>query len=271
VAEEFARLCGAPDNEVACWAIGRLAGLGKEVAAKTLVPVVGGADRLRAEAAVAALVGFGPDGPALLVQALCAATDEVGAHAVAEALMPHCKGLSKKELSRLEAAGEKALGASFALGRRVLDPLREAAPGRWTELLSAQAAKLKKKEPARAAALLDLLARSSTASPEDRYAHALLLLKKSTLDIHPRARQRDGSLQELERLATGGFGLLRALVKEKSVEDEALYYLGFHFAEAGSGAAADVGLGLLEHLVKKNPRNKLGKAARNKLQLLEAE
>ena len=271
VADEFARLCRAPDNEVACWAIGRLAGLGKEVAAKTLVPVAGGADRLRAEAAVAALAGFGEDGPALLVQALCAATDEVGAHVVADALAPHCKRLSKRELGKLEAAGEKALAGSFALGRRVLEPLREAAPERWTELLSAQAAKLKKKEPAKAAAILDILARSSTATVEDRYAHALLLLKKSALDIHPRARQRDACLGELERLAASGFELGRALVKEKSVEDEALYYLGFHFAEVGTGAAADVGLSLLEHLVKKNPRNKLGKAARNKLQLLEAQ
>ena len=271
VAEEFARLCRSPDNEVACWAIGRLAGLGKASAAKTLVPVAGGADRLRAEAAVAALAGLGEGGPGLLLQALCGATDEVGAHAVAEALLPHAKRLSKKELGKLEAAGEAALADSFALARRVLEPLREATPDRWTELLSAQAAKLKKKDPAKAAALLDVLARSSTASPEDRYAHALLLLKKSPLDIHPRSRQRDACLPELRRLAEGGFDLARALVKEKSLEDDALYYLGFHFAESATGAAADLGLGLLEHLVKKNPRNKLGKAARNKLKLMEGQ
>ncbi|MBM4379316.1 MAG: hypothetical protein FJ086_08445, partial [Deltaproteobacteria bacterium] len=76
---------------------------------------------------------------------------------------------------------------------------------------------------------------------------------------------------ELRRLAESGFDVARALAKEKSLEDEVLYYLGFHFAESGTGAAASLGLGLLDHLVKKNPRNKLGKAARNKLQLLEGQ
>ena len=54
------------------------------------------------------------------------------------------------------AAGEAALAESFAVGRRVLEPLKAAAPERWTDVLSAQAAKLKKKDPARAAALLGI-------------------------------------------------------------------------------------------------------------------
>lgn len=271
LADEFARLCANPDNEVAKWAISALAGLGEAVAAKTLVPVAGGADRVRAEAAVAALAGFGDAGPGLLVQALCGARDEVGAQVVADALVPVAKRLSKKELSKVEAAGAEALDDSFAVGRRVLEPLREAAPERWTEVLSEAATKFKKKDPARAAAILDVLAKSSTASPEDRYAHAVMVLQKSPLDIHPRSRQRDGALPELEKLAESGFDVGRALLKDKKVTDEAVYYLGFHFAESTRGAAGSLGMALLEHLVKKNPRNKLGKAARNKLQLLEGE
>lgn len=267
LADEFSRLTQNPDLEVAKWAITRLGTLGGAVAEKTLMPVAGGADRARAEAATQAIAGL-DDGPSLLTLALSKAHDEVGAQVLSEALMPMSKRLDKKDVKRLLEAGEKVIDESIAVARRVLDPVREAAPESWAKLLSAKAEKTRKKDPARSAALYALLARSPLASPEDRYAYALLQLERSAMDPHPRARQRDPALPEFEKLMESDFPLVKTLQKDKAVSDEARYYLGFHFAESGTPEGKSLGTQLLEGLVEKAGRTKLGKAAKNKLALL---
>jgi hypothetical protein len=94
------------------------------------------------------------------------------------------------------------------------------------------------------------------------------MLARSSKDPHPKARQRDPALQELQKLATDGFPLAQTLGKEKSLDDEDRYYLGFHFAESHVPEEQGVGYDLLEALSKKG-KGKLAKAAKNKLALLE--
>jgi hypothetical protein len=112
-----------------------------------------------------------------------------------------------------------------------------------------------------------MLVRSPHATLDDRYAHASLLLRRSSLDPHPRARHADPALVELEKLAADGFALAAALEKDKRVGDEARYHVGFHFAEHTSPEVRAVGVSLLEGLSTKG-RGKLPRAARNKLGLL---
>ena len=70
----------------------------------------------------------------------------------------------------------------------------------------------------------------------------------------------------LSSLLSRGFDVGSALRKDKSLELDALYYVGFHFAEAKK----PVGEELLEEVVKKGGRTKIGKMAKNKLALLES-
>lgn len=270
LADEFARLIKSPDNEVAKWAISRLGALGGDVAEKTLLPVAGGADRHRAEAATQALASL-PNGPSYLALALSRAQDEVGAQVILEALMPLSKRLNKKDISRLTDAGKDALDESIAVGRRILDPVREVTPEVWAKIFSERAEKARKKDPARSAALYQILARSPLASADDRYAYALLQLERSPMDPHPRARQRDPALPEIEKLLDTDFPVAKALAKERSISDEARYYLGFHFVESATPEGKSLGTALLEALVDKAGRTKLGKAAKNKLSLLSGE
>lgn len=267
LAEEFSRLIKSPDNEVAKWAISKLGELGGAVAEKTLLPVAGGADRHRAEAATLALAAL-PEGPSYLAQALSRAQDEVGAQVLLEALLPLAKRLGKKDVARLTEAGRGALDESIAVGRRILEPVREVNPDGWAKLLSEKAQKARKRDPARSAALFQLLARSPLASAEDRYAYALMQLERSPMDPHPRARLRDPAIAEVERLTDTTFPLAKTLSKEKSVSDEGRYYLGFHFVESTHAEGKAFGTALLEALVDKAGRTKLGKAAKNKLSLL---
>jgi HEAT repeat protein len=247
-------------GELSLWAVDRLRNVG---AAKELSALAGGADRGRAEAAVRALSGLSGTGP-MLAAALAGATEEGAAHALADALerVP----LEPADLSRLRAAGSAMLKKSFAVARRQLEPVRNADPQAWAQLLR-QA--MKKATGARAEAICELLARSTLATAHDRFAHASLLLRRSPLDPHPRARQADPALSELEKLAASGFALAVALEGDAALSDEARYHAAFHFSEHAAPEVRAQGVALLEALAARG-RGKLARAARNKLSLLRA-
>jgi hypothetical protein len=92
-------------------------------------------------------------------------------------------------------------------------------------------------------------------------------LAHHNLDPHPRARQRDTVLAELERLVAEHFKLGEALSRDARVTDEARYSVGVHLAEKPSYELKNQGSTLLEALAK--GRTTLGRAAKNKLALLE--
>ena len=258
-AEELARLSQAKDGELALWAIERLRALG---GSRELAKLARLRERSRSEAAVRALAALEGAGP-LLVTSLAEADEEHAAHALAEAL--ERVSLSVKEIARLRAAGAAMLRKSLAVARRQLEPVRRADPQGWAQLL--RDAARKSKDAARSEGILELLARSPWATPEDRFAHAVLLLRRSPLDPHPRARQADPALAELEKLASDGFAVADALLKNKSLSDEARYHTAFHFSEHAAPEARAVGISLLEELAS-HGRGKLARAARNKLGLL---
>lgn len=270
--DELAELCASEVGEVALFAIQRLGelatsekGAAAKVAAKTLLPVARGSERVRAEAASKVLAQL-PGGDALLVEALADAEDETGAQVLVDVLAPLAPALQKKELKRLLEAGGKNLGKHLAVARKQLEPVRAADPEAWAELLRERAKALQKKDPARAEAIGQMLGRSMVATPEDRFGLVVNQLVHSSLDPHPRARQRDPALSELEKLNSEGFKVSDAVRKDKKLTDEARYYLGVHFAEKPTYELKNIGAEILEALAE--GRTKIAKAARNKMKLL---
>ena len=59
----------------------------------------------------------------------------------------------------------------------------------------------------------------------------------------------------------------KKLGKDKDVEDEEIYGLGFRLLESSEGNDQELGAELLGSIVEDRPRSKLAKAARNKLKL----
>ncbi|MFT3839397.1 MAG: HEAT repeat domain-containing protein [Myxococcaceae bacterium] len=267
-ADELAELCNAADGQVALWAISRLGELAdhSKLAAKTLQPVARGGDRARADAAAKVLARL-PGGQQMLVEALADAEEENGATVLAEVLAT-TGTVTKKDVKRLIDAADKQLGKSFAVAKRQLEPVRSADPEAWGELLRDKAKALLKKDPARAEAIGQLLGRSSVATSDDRFILAAQQLLRGSLDPHPKARQRDPALTELEKLQAEGFALSQALQKDKKLSDEARYYVGVHFAEKPTFELKNLGAEVLEALAAKG-KTKLAKAAKNKLKLLE--
>jgi HEAT repeat protein len=258
LAKELARLAHAKDAELALWAIGILGASG---ASKELAQIARGSDRARADTAVKALAALPGTGP-LLVAALADAREEAGAHALAEALERF--QLSAKELAQLRKAGTAMLRKSLAVARRQLDPVRHADPQGWAKVLREAAGKA---DAVRAEAIREVLVRSPYATEEDRYAQASLLLRRSSLDPHPHARQADPALVALEKLASDGFALAPALERDRKISLEARYHVGFHFAEQSAPEVRSQGVSLLEGIAA-GGRSKLARAARNKLGLL---
>lgn len=123
-----------------------------------------------------------------------------------------------------------------------------------------------KKDPARAEAIGQMLGRSMVATPEDRFGLVVNQLAHSSLDPHPRARQRDPALLELEKLHKEGFKIGDAVHKDKKLSDEARYYLGVHFAEKQTFELKNIGAEILEGLAE--GKGKIAKAAKNKMKLL---
>ncbi len=233
-------------------------------AAKTaLLKIVADGHPKAAEAAAAALAGE----DSILVP-LCTALSQVE-HAeravwLTQILLPQVDKLKapqkKKVLDAALAAAEAGTPGyeSLLKAARAIDEEKVAAG------LRALADKLRKRKKSdKAAAILSLLERSEHSTVEDKFKLGLLELKKSRLDITPTSRARDASLKIFGEILDEGGDLYALLKKERSLELEHKFYLGFHFIEMGFA----VGEELLEEVVKKGGRKKIARAAKNKLRL----
>ena len=97
---------------------------------------------------------------------------------------------------------------------------------------------------------------------------ASLELVKSNRDTRPASRAGDESLRLLSGLVKHGFDVANALKKDRVLELDHLYYVGFHFTEEGHALGEEL---LEEDLSKKGGRAKVEKMAKkNKLALAEA-
>lgn len=250
------------DHERALLAVDKLQAHGGAGAAATLVDVVLHADRPVAErAAVALAANQHALEPALA--AVLTANDIDRARLLAELVVPRAKELKKPQQKKVLDAVVARL-ADDGRGYEACLSIARAADAEGTaEALRELAAKLKKqKKEERAQHALILLSHTDGATADDRLRLAVAALKKSRLDPSPPARARDEAIKLFHDIS-GDVDVGRELKRDKSVTDEQLFYLGFHFTEDGD----PLGEELLQEVIARSPRSKLGKAAKNKLKL----
>ncbi|HVU52870.1 MAG TPA: hypothetical protein VHL80_19445, partial [Polyangia bacterium] len=113
-------------------------------------------------------------------------------------------------------------------------------------------ARLRKGKPERALAALRALGRAPDATPDDGYAWATLELA---------AGRRDEAFTIFGQLAERGFDLAAALRRDRGLDAEARYQIGFHFAERRH----PVGEEILSAVAEAAGRTKVGQMARAKL------
>jgi hypothetical protein len=236
---------------------------GRPNATKALVKALLNHDRVRAEVVAEALAGREEAAPAI-ARAMLDTKDLDRAWLLKKVLAPIAKSLSPALRKELLAVAEKRLAQGVKGWEAPLEVAQAGDADAAPAALRALAERLRRsKNDDRAAAVLALVLRTPAATDDDRYALASIELRKSPLDTRSQTRAADGALSRLRYLTTRGFDVASALRRDRALELDHLYYVGFHFSEEGHTLGDD----LLEHVVKKGGKSKIAKAAKNKLSL----
>lgn len=262
------RLASGPSPAARRFALGKLGQVDSSAVVRTLLAHLDDGDhggRTAAQIALKQVEGA----HALLVKELLACDDERRAWVIAEVLSardePWTKGEGTALLARLDASLERDDRLWSALLHAVRAARLEA---RAAEELDERARELVKKRKF-AGAIARLALRLELPSPDDetRFLLASARLKTGTRNLAGLARRRDEALEGLAALERGTFPIAERLRTTRFLLPEELFYVAFNLAEqpATREAAAE----LLRHVAKQAPRTKTGKAARNKLALLE--
>jgi hypothetical protein len=247
------RLSGHNDPERARLAIERLAQAPTSAAAHALGKILLSTDeRSRAEAAGEALAARPDAGPAL-ARALLGAHDADRAWMLVKMLRPHVRKLEARQVRPLLEEALSRIRANKTPWEPFLQVARESdalATAGELRRLTGDLRKARKLD--RALVASRALGNSAEALPEDGYALATLELA---------AGRRDEALTVLAQLADRGFDVAAALRKDRSLDSELRYQIGFHFADKRHPLGEEI----LFTLAETGGRSKVAQMARAKL------
>jgi HEAT repeat protein len=264
----LARLVESPHVAIQKFALKKMGEFSSPVVVRTLVQQLSDPDRIRRDAAARSLRKI-PTARNALLKEFLSCQDASEAWAIAE-ILPTYEGKWRRDI--LDEIG-KRLQAAIAAEDRIqgayLHVLKSVdADYAYTSLVNRGTQLKKAKKYHEAARFLSPLKEFPTFSAEDKLLLAVVQLKGHTHDIVPATRRSEPALELLADVyRSSAFPLLEALKKEKSLDPEDLFYIGFRFAE-GTADERSLGEGLLEFLAQHYPRSKVGKSAKNKLKLL---
>lgn len=267
--EHFAilsRLASGPSVAARKFALAKMAELDASAVLKTLLAHLDDADytgRTTAQAALKQVEGVHSP----LVKELLRCDDERRAWVLADIIAARGDAWKREQVSALVTRLDDALDRNDRLFSALLHVAGQVATERVGALLEERAEKLiKQKKYDLAAKRLSLRLELPDPSDEIRFLLALSRLRASRRDRGLPGRRRDEALEIFTALDRGTFPLVERLRKQRLTPEE-MFYVGFHLAE--EPAARDSAQALLRHVVKQNTRTKTGRAAKNKLELLE--
>lgn len=207
----------------------------------------------------------------MLLEALAREEDQAAAWRLAKILKPHADAVDAKARKQFLSLAAADLERGHHRGEAILYFLRNVDPAVADGVL--REAGLKHKAAQRWAAGVECLRRLAGTERFDsaaRYALSVCNLKLSPRQLTPQARLEDHALRGFQALAREkAFKLAARLKKEKVLDAQDFFYIGFHLSEL-SGEERGVGLDLLDHVAATWPKTEEGKAARHKLKLARA-
>jgi len=264
----LSRLLESSHMTVQKFALRKMGEFDSPVVVRALVQQLGDPDAARRDAASRSLRKI-PTARTALTKEFLACDDARKAWALAE-ILPTYEGKWRRDTldavwDRLQTAIEaddRVQGAYVYFLKGVdMDYAYAQLATRGTQLAQ-------KKHYREAVKFLTLLKEFPTFQVEDKYRLALAQLKLHPHSIDSLTRRHEPALELLTDVyRSSAFPLLETLKKDKALEPEDFFYLGFHFAEGG-GEERDLGKDILEFLVGRYPRANVGRSAKNKLKLL---
>jgi hypothetical protein len=274
------KLVAHPDIERARFVMEMLGRAEGAEGARVLVKVLATTkDKRRAEIAASCLVthengvasgapGTAPvrdDAVAPLSRALLDEEDADRAWLLRNVLRPSAKKVAAATRKQMLDVSTKRLAAGDRNWEPLLAIARDADAAAAAEALRGLAGRLRKAHPDKALTVLRVLCRSEGSTDEDRYALAAAELSRGAHDTRPAARAGDESLRLVGALLDRGVDVASMMRKDRTLELEDLYYVGFHFTEQGH----PLGEEMLRVVVDKGGRAKIAKMAKSKLALAE--
>ena len=264
------QLAESPQPVVKRFAIQKLGGFDSGAVVKTLIGYLTDDSYARRDQATATLKTL-PAARSALMKELLACDDERKAWTLADIVLLHDRSWKRDTLTALWDKLQKALETREDRLYAALVHVLQALDSAWLhEQIRARADKLRKsKRFPESARWLALLKDTAAWDDEARYAFGLATVKSHKRSLAAAPRRHDGAIDMLRSLGSSSFPLADRLRRERVLEPEDLYYIAFQLAEE-RGENRAVARELLEHLVAKFGRTKIGKAAKNKLQLVPA-
>jgi hypothetical protein len=258
----------SPHGEIQKFALRKMGAFSTPATVRTLVEQLGDPDYRRRDVAASSLRKI-PEARAALIKELLACDDASKAWSIAE-LLPSFEGKWRQDiLESLWKRLQAALSAEERIHTAFLHVLKQADADYTRNQLAAHGARfVKAKKYKEAVAFLTPVKDFTDIEPQNKFHLALAQLK---LHSHTVATNRHHPAVELlaDLYLNSAYPLSEALRKEKSLDPEEVFSLGFSFAER-PGDERSLGKDLLEHIAGKFPRNKVGKNAKNKLKLMGA-
>ena len=262
------QLAESPQPIVKRFAIQKLGGFDTSAVVKTLIGYLTDDSYARRDQATTTLKSL-PAARLPLMKELLACADERKAWTLADIVLLHDRSWKRDTLTalwdRLQDALEKREDRLYAALQHVLQALDAA----WLhEQIRARSDKLRKSRRfPESARWLTLLRDTPAWDDEARYAFAVAALKShKKRSLAATVRRADAAVETFRALGNSPFPLAERLRRERVVEPEELYFVAFNLAEARD--SRPLARELLEHLGSKYGRTKVGRAARNKLQLV---
>jgi HEAT repeat protein len=257
----LSRLMGSPHGAVQQFALRKMGDVGTPATVRTLIDQLGDPDYRRRDIAAYSLHKI-PDARTALIKELLVCADPSKAWSIAE-LLPSYEGKWRQDnLDALWKRLQAAITAEDRIQNSFMHVLKKADADYVYQRLATEGTRLfKAKKYKEAVPFLTPLKEFAEFKPEHKFLLALAQLK-----AHPQRPQLAVELL-IDVYRNSAFPLLESIKKEKKLEPEDIFSLGFTFAER-PGDERDLGKGLLEHVAAKSPRTKIGKSAKNKLKLL---
>jgi hypothetical protein len=187
---------------------------------------------------------------------------------LAKMLKPHSDRIDKKTLKKFTGLAAKALAENEPRHEALFYFLRNIEPTSADHVLLQVGRKfMATRKWNRAVQCLKQLGATDLFDANVRYELSVANLKLSPKELATHLRAEDHALRGFQALlADKTFKLFERLTKDKMLDAQDLFYVGFHFSE-GHGTEREFGIKLLEHVAKKWPKNQAGNAAKNKLKL----
>lgn len=262
------KLVESPQPLVKRFAVQKLGEFESGSVVKTLIGYLTDDSYARRDQAATSLKGL-PAARAALMKELVDCDDERKAWTLADILLVHdrnWKGAARQALfKRLDSTLTKREDRLYTAYFHFLNALDADATAEYVRD-RAESARKKRNFPL-SAKWLALLKGSAAFDAETKYAFALCELKVHKHALAAPVRRHDPALELIRELLRSSFPAIDRLRKERASTPEDLFYVAFNFAE-GSAEERELARELMEHISSKYGRTKVGKAAKNKLRLL---